>query len=1212
MADHDPISGSSTPSKRRKLNDGKAWDSQDDSGEEFTVEDFNTVATMPTTQRRNQLQYTTEQFHSDLRTNDQSAARTYITQPTQTMRLSSPLPLPHTSDVLVDRSSPVVSPPPKAPPQPIKRALSKPSILASAIAPPGTAFRAPAGIQRRPAQTPVQVDSDSDDPPIHHSSDEGETQGLRSTLKPTNFRQGGRDLNPTPNQISIKESPRPPAAKIATFTDFVSQFGHNSASSNTRPADDMSGAYGNTSRRPRPEQAASARIPPKQIAAPFNTIEDLPNYVLQKKVLAIQAVLPQESVQRCFDALKRKGNNVDDAMEWLTADEERDAPGEDDEDDELASSSPVVKRGLAMKIGQKQTQSSQPIRSAKQEVTAPTVRIADKYGAFQANRRQSQPESPDEDKPRRRLIQRGRQSARESPEPSPPPRAPPQPAQRSKKPQVVPSDNESEPDSEASLEEIVEVQSGLSPREQRLLQFFNECSVQDLADLAAQPEDKATFLIAHRPFPSLNKIRKITDATQTKSGRESNARTLGDRMVELCGDMLDGYNAVDTLVERCESLAVPIHATLKEWGATASISDGEVDLMHVDHDSGIGTPTSSTTSEIPSASSKKRFLNQPASMSSDAADTLKDYQLVGLNWLNLLWSQKLSCMLADEMGLGKTCQVIAFLAHLQEMEVDGVHLIVVPSSTLENWLRELQRFAPKLNVIAYYGTETERLLLQERIESEFNDIDVIVTTINMAVNENDNRFLRKQVDPLVCVFDEAHALRNRTSARYKQLSKIPATFRILLTGTPLQNNLKELMSILAFMMPRIFEDHRNELEFIFQYKATTKDISTANAALLSSQRIARARSMMTPFILRRKKENVLDLPPKHNHVEYCEMTTSQATYYNDLLEEFQQYVHGPGTKSKTKRTVSSNMLMALRKAAIHPLLARRLYSDEKIDKIVAELLKHPEFAENKPHKIKEYLSGDHHQSFKGGDFGLHRFCQERDYLHKYTLKKREWTRSSGKVEKFEELITRFVSNGDRILVFSQFTSMMDILEHVLENLKIRFMRLDGSTDVQIRQDMLDKFADDLSIPVFMLSTKAGGAGINLACANKVIIFDSGFNPQDDIQAENRAHRIGQKKEVDVYRLVTRDTIEMQIQAVNDLKIALGEQVADDESGKEKQAEKANEKMVADMFVESLKKEEDTARDTKVGTTPAAVDIRDAFKCGLESAGVRVSSKQAQF
>lgn len=1212
MADHDPISGSSTPSKRRKLNDGKAWDSQDDSGEEFTVEDFNTVATMPITQQRNQLQYSKEQFHSDLRTNDQATARTYITQPTQTMRISSPPPLPHTSDVLVDRSSPIASPPPKAPPQPMKRALSKPTILASAMAPPGTSFRAPLGIQNKPA--PVQIDSDSDDdPPIHHSSDEGETQGLRSTLKPTNFRQGGRDLDST-NRNVVKESPRPPSTNIATFTDFVSQFGHNSPSNNNRGVDDMSSAYG-SSRRPKSDQVAPARVPPKQNVVAFNTIDDIPNYVLQKKVLSIQAVLPQESVQRCIDALKRKNNNVDDAMDWLTADEERDASGEDD--DELASSSPAVKRGVAIKTARVQSQSSQPVRSAKQEITAPTVRIADKYGTFQATRRESQADSPVEEAPSRpkgRLLQRGRNSARHSPEPpSSPPTEQQKPQRHRKQPIVVSDDEGSDLDSEIDRAVSEHVQSGLSPHEQRLLRFFNECSVQDLADLSAQPEAKAQFLIDNRPFQSLEHIRGITDVNQTKSGRQSKARSIGDKMVELCDEMLAGYNAVDTLVERCESLAKPIHATLKEWGAGTTVNDGEVDLMHVDHDSGIGTPTSSTHSEVPTATTRRRFLNQPASMSTNVADTLKDYQLVGLNWLNLLWSQKLSCILADEMGLGKTCQVIAFLAHLQEMEVNGVHLIVVPSSTIENWLRELRRFAPKLNVIAYYGTQDERLAVQERVEAEFNNIDVVVTTINMAVSENDNKFLRKQIDPLVCVFDEAHALRNRNSERYRQLSRIPATFRILLTGTPLQNNLQELMSILAFMMPEMFHEHREDLEFIFKYKATTKDIDTSNAALLSSQRIARARSMMTPFILRRKKDQVLDLPPKHNYVEYCDMTASQANYYNSLLQEFQTYleVDAAAKARKTKRPVSSNMLMSLRKAAIHPLLARRLYNDEKIDKIVAELLKHREFAENKPQKIKEYLTGDHYQSFKGGDFGLHRFCQERDYLHKYTLKKREWASSSGKVEKFEELVKQFAVNGDRILVFSQFTTMMDILEHVLEKLSIRFMRLDGSTDVQIRQDMLDKFAEDTSIPVFMLSTKAGGAGINLACANKVIIFDSGFNPQDDIQAENRAHRIGQTKDVDVYRLVTRDTIEVQIAAVNDLKIALGEQVAD-EGSSEKQAEKANEKLVAEMFVESLKKEEGTARDSKVDTAPATIDIRDAFKCGLESAGVRVSSKQAQF
>lgn len=155
---------------------------------------------------------------------------------------------------------------------------------------------------------------------------------------------------------------------------------------------------------------------------------------------------------------------------------------------------------------------------------------------------------------------------------------------------------------------------------------------------------------------------------------------------------------------------------------------------------------------------------------------------------------------------------------------------------------------------------------------------------------------------------------------------------------------------------------------------------------------------------------------------------------------------------------------------------------------------------------------------------------------------------SGKVDKLCELLTNFIANGDRILIFSQFTMVMDILEQVLETQNIKFFRLDGTTSVEDRQSILDAFHEQVDIPVFMLSTKAGGAGINLACANKVIIFDSSFNPQEDIQAENRAHRVGQTREVEVVRLVTRGTIEEQIHALGQTKLALDQRVAGEDEG----------------------------------------------------------------
>lgn len=414
-----------------------------------------------------------------------------------------------------------------------------------------------------------------------------------------------------------------------------------------------------------------------------------------------------------------------------------------------------------------------------------------------------------------------------------------------------------------------------------------------------------------------------------------------------------------------------------------------------------------------------------------------------------------------------------------------------------------------------------------------DDINVIVTTYGIAKAKDDCRFLRHL--PLqVCVYDEGHILKNRKSAAYEQLTRFKSVFRILLTGTPLQNNLSELVSLLAFIMPQIFKEHSEDLDIIFSQKAKTSNDS--HAAFLSAQRINRARSIMAPFILRRKKHQVLKhLPQKTRRVEYCGLSSTQAAIYNNEKARGLQVIVDRAAGKKVGNE-TANVMMALRKASIHPLLFRRVYDDKTLKKMARDCLKEDEFRNSEFELCLEDMS-------VMMDFELQRFCQRYpSTMAKYRLQKDEWM-DSGKVSKLGELLTNFKRNGDRVLVFSQFVMVMDILEDVMETLGMRFFRLDGQTKIDERQQMIDEFYADTDITVFLLSTKAGGAGINLACANKVIIFDSSFNPQDDIQAENRAHRVGQTREVEVVRLVTKGTIEEQIHALGQTKLALDDRVA---------------------------------------------------------------------
>ena len=503
---------------------------------------------------------------------------------------------------------------------------------------------------------------------------------------------------------------------------------------------------------------------------------------------------------------------------------------------------------------------------------------------------------------------------------------------------------------------------------------------------------------------------------------------------------------------------------------------------------------------------------------------------------------------------GKTCQVIAFISHLVETGKQGPHLIIVPPSTLENWLREFNNFSPNLAVEPYYGSQAERAEIADRILGDrlgSNGVNVVISTYDFAGKPVDNKFMRR-LRPDCCVFDEGHVLKNPNSLKYKGLMKIDCNFRLLLTGTPLQNNLMELAAILSFILPKLFLDLADELKYVFQHKASTKDKD--HAALLSKQRVERAKKMLTPFVLRRKKDQVLKhMPKKISSVEYCEMVPAQAELYasfKDRAIERAKIIAEGGKPAK--ESDSNNHIMQLRKAAIHPMLFRRFFTDKKVNEMCDLLRRHEpaEFKQPRDKILEEMLILS--------DYQLHLWCRDFPCINKYDVPDKSWM-EAGKIDRLVKLVKKFKENGDRVLIFSQFVIVLDILEAVLHTTEIAYTRIDGSTKVNERQTLIDNFRDDESITAFLLSTGAGGTGINLMYANKVIIFDGSFNPQDDVQAENRAHRVGQLREVEVVRLVTKGTIEEAIYNLGQSKLELDSKVAGDDD---------LEKVAAKMLLES--------------------------------------------
>jgi SWI/SNF-related matrix-associated actin-dependent regulator 1 of chromatin subfamily A len=773
--------------------------------------------------------------------------------------------------------------------------------------------------------------------------------------------------------------------------------------------------------------------------------------------------------------------------------------------------------------------------------------------------------------------------------------------------------------------------------ESALLNFFNTCTVEAMVDLSSHKEDDIKEIFKQRPFASLDAVRKVhVDLTPVEKGKKKARKpriTTGQRLVESTEGMWNAYSTIDSVVQQCEALGKPMVAGMARWGIDifgASTEDG-VELTSLDdssdtnssRDSGYHTPRSANGSDTESknirkAATRTKLLTQPANMNEDTE--LKDYQVVGLNWLNLLWKTKTSGILADDMGLGKTCQIIAFLSHLKEQDEGKPALIVVPGSTLENWCREFERFSKTINFTPYYGSQAERFSHQESILHNIKQrtCDVIITTYDLTFRKEDLAFLRK-CRPEICIFDEGHMLKNANTIRYKSLMKIQATCRILLTGTPLQNSLQELMSILGFLMPQVFygdqqEEVQEMLQILFKHKAKTME-SDSHSSLLSAQRIQRARTMLTPFILRRKKVQVLKhLPKKTSRVEYCDLTDTQRTLYNEQLTKQRKILEDRAAGIPVKD--HANVMMKLRQAAIHPLLFRHRYNNDKIRKMSKACLKEDMFAESNPDIIYEEL-----ELYQ--DYQCHQLASKYRALKKYELKDHEWM-DSGKVSALLALLKKYKENGDRALVFSQFTSVMDILGWVFDDHDINFMRMDGSTPIQERQSLMDVFYQDESIQLFMISTKSGGAGINLACANKVIIFDSSFNPQDDIQAENRAHRVGQTREVEVVRLVTKGTVEEQIYALGVSKLELdkmvqGEDTDDGAKGKGKKkddaaaagglskAEEAGIEAVERMMMAQLDALPVDDKDKVDQGASGEGDVKEQFLQGLKKAGLDVAA-----
>jgi SWI/SNF-related matrix-associated actin-dependent regulator of chromatin subfamily A containing DEAD/H box 1 len=379
----------------------------------------------------------------------------------------------------------------------------------------------------------------------------------------------------------------------------------------------------------------------------------------------------------------------------------------------------------------------------------------------------------------------------------------------------------------------------------------------------------------------------------------------------------------------------------------------------------------------------------------------------------------------------------------------------------------------------------------------------------------DRAFFRK-LHLTYCVYDEAHMLKNMNSMRYKSLITIKSKHKLLLTGTPLQNSIVELMSLLYFVMPDIFSERIEYVHKLF----TVKQLN-ASEDTFYKEKIQQAKGIMRPFVLRRLKSDVLkQLPKKSEHVVLCEMSKRQATEYNELISYYKAHKdeiaenggddddRGGIGKGKEKKNIkfkelnSNNILMELRKAANHPLLRRCLYDEVKLKEMAKRVKK-----ESSPDTVYEYVLEDMSVM---NDFQLHKLCPLYKCLAGFELSPQVIC-ESGKFDELARLLDQCKRDGERVLIFSQFVIMLDIIEEFLKVKAHKYCRLDGSTAIDERQELIDTYNSDSELFIFLLSTRAGGVGINLTAASVVIMHDIDYNPFNDKQAEDRCHRVGQTK-----------------------------------------------------------------------------------------------------
>ncbi|KAK4162133.1 ATP-dependent helicase fft2 [Cladorrhinum sp. PSN259] len=748
---------------------------------------------------------------------------------------------------------------------------------------------------------------------------------------------------------------------------------------------------------------------------------------------------------------------------------------------------------------------------------------------------------------RRRLMQ-GRRPREPSPASSPekpnssPEKSTEKPSLRKQLINLV-SDDDDDRDEDYSNQKISRTRNS-SPAEEeenenededwRILRYLNNCDALQLMAIASVKEESAKLMVSHQPFENIEQARRVV-LSQKKKGKKPAKVSIGEDIVSAVKSYARALDDINHVIQTCEEQANIIKASSSKW-ILDHTGQNRNETARSDPDKPL-TPVSFSDSKLDDLP-----FPQPRYM--DGHCTMKPFQLYGLNWMRLLYKNRYGGILADDMGLGKTCQVISLMCSVvEDWEENGrgdrpwPNIIFVPPSTLANWAAEFERFAPDLSVITYQGSQSARDEIAEHIVEEPEAYHVVLTSYSQVSRSEDISNLRR-LKPEIVVFDEGHKMKNPKTKLYKDLLRVTASWRLILSGTPVQNNLMEMIALLCFVEPDLFRDNFENLEALFSQKFSLSAVS--KGAILQTERVGRARTILEPFILQRRKEQVLkDMPAKTTRVQLCKMDKNQLSIYQDYERRFRKADKGKpmAVAEKGRDNDTNNVWIQLRKSAIHPQLFRRYFKDRDVEEMAKILMRKVDQNELRQSSL-EHLTNE----LKAlSDFELHLWCRDYKCIKHFDLPDGSWGECA-KVKELLKLVRGYQENGDRALIFTRFAKVIEILGECLASEGIEYLSLQGNTDVSERQQLINEFNSDETIPVFLLTTGSGGTGINLTAANKVIIFDQSDNPQDDIQAENRAHRLGQTRSVEIIRLISEGTVEELVHKACQKKLELADKV----------------------------------------------------------------------